>query len=119
MWMVFVLNKRWRSAFPDMLNGCIRERGHIVEKKLRGSKAKHDWAHITQRLRDKRMISTRNRLYGDPVLTTQREKRSKCSPTVWGLYPANVGNRPTFQQGISSSVIDVTFVGQGPFEVTD
>ncbi|KAL4121986.1 hypothetical protein QTP88_014401 [Uroleucon formosanum] len=36
-----------------------------------------------------------------------------------GLWTNNVGSHPTLQRGASSSVIDVTFSGPGPYEVVD
>ncbi|KAL4121742.1 hypothetical protein QTP88_014193 [Uroleucon formosanum] len=36
-----------------------------------------------------------------------------------GLWTNNVGSHPTFQRGASSSVIDLTFSGPGPYEVVD
>jgi len=36
-----------------------------------------------------------------------------------GLWTNNVGSRPTFRRGASSSIIDVTFSGPGPYVVRD
>jgi len=35
-----------------------------------------------------------------------------------GLWTCNIGDKPTFRRGDSRSVIDVTFVGTGPWELS-
>ncbi|KAL4119777.1 hypothetical protein QTP88_012549 [Uroleucon formosanum] len=64
-------------------------------------------------------FNAKSTYWGSSVDDSKGEEALESFAASLGLWTNNVGSHPTFQRGASSSVIDVTFSGPGPYEVVD
>ncbi|VVC34842.1 Endonuclease/exonuclease/phosphatase [Cinara cedri] len=63
-------------------------------------------------------FNAKSRYWGSSIDDGKGEALESFAASL-GLWTNNVGTNPTFHRGASTSIIDVTFSGPGPFEVVD